>query len=154
MVLAGPDVVGPTHGSNTAWMCEQWEALGVSSDRFLFLGTVPHDALPGIYSCSDVMVAPSPFEAFGLVYLEAMACECPPVGCQGGGAAEVIRNGETGLLVPPNDASALAQGLIDLLNAPKRRMALATRGRALVEREYTVETMVNRTVRFYQEALA
>jgi glycosyltransferase involved in cell wall biosynthesis len=155
LLLAGPDVVGPpAHGSNVAWMCEQWEALGVSSDRFLFLGAVPNDALPAIYSSADVMVAPSAFEAFGLVYLEAMACGCPPVACRSGGAAEVILDGETGLLVPPEDPSALAQGLIDLLKAPGRRAAFARQGRTRVEREYTVGTMVTRTMRFYEEALA
>jgi glycosyltransferase involved in cell wall biosynthesis len=155
LLLAGPDVDGPPgHGSNVAWMCEQWEALGVSSDRFVFLGTVPNDSLPGIYSCADLMVAPSPFEAFGLVYLEAMACGCPPVACRGGGAAEMIRDGETGVLVPADDPSALAQSLTSLLNAPERRAALAAKGRALVEREYTVDTMVARTVRFYEETLA
>ncbi len=155
LLLAGPDVVGPpAHASNVAWMCEQWEALGVSSDRFLFLGTVANDALPGIYSCADVMVAPSPFEAFGLVYLEAMACGCPPVACGTGGAAELIEDGETGVLVPAVDAPALAHSLIELLNARERRSAMAIGGRALVEREYTVEHMVSRTVEFYEEALA
>jgi glycosyltransferase involved in cell wall biosynthesis len=155
LVLAGPDVVGPpAHASNVAWMCEQWEALGVSSDRFLFLGTVANEALPGIYSCADVMVAPSPFEAFGLVYLEAMACGCPPVACRSGGAAELIQDGETGVLVPAENASALADSLIELLNAPERRRAMAVNGRALVEREYTVDHMVTRTVQFYEEALA
>jgi glycosyltransferase involved in cell wall biosynthesis len=152
LLLAGPDVVGPpAHASNVRWMCEQWEALGVSSDRYLFLGRVPNESLPAVYSSADVMVAPSLFEAFGIVYLEAMACGCPPVGCRIGGAAEVIDDGETGVLVPPGDAPALAAVLIDLLSSPRRRAALAARGREAVERQYSVQLMVERTLRFYEE---
>jgi glycosyltransferase involved in cell wall biosynthesis len=152
LLLVGPDVVGPpAHASNVRWMCEQWEALGVSSDRYLFLGRVPNESLPPLYSSADVMVAPSLFEAFGIVYLEAMACGCPPVGCRIGGAAEVIDDGETGVLVPPGDAPALAAARIDLLSSPRRRAELAARGREVVEQRYSVRTMVERTLRFYEE---
>ncbi len=152
LMLVGPDVIGPpAHASNMRWMCEQWEALGVSSDRYLFLGRVPNESLPGIYSSADVMVAPSLFEAFGMVYLEAMACGCPPVGCLIGGAVEVIDDGETGLLVTPGDARALAAALIDLLSSPRRRAVLASRGREVVEQKYSARIMVERTLGFYEE---
>lgn len=155
LLLAGPDVNGPpAFDSNQAWMCAEWEALGVGSDRYLFLGTVPPAELPGLYSSADVMVAPSPFEAFGLVYLEAMACGCPPIGCRTGGAAEVIREGATGLLVPPDDAAALAEAMLCLLEDRELRAAMAQRGRELVARKYTLEALVDRTVRFYEKVVA
>lgn len=155
LLLVGPDVVEPSEPDGTAArMSREWERLGVASDRFLFLGTVANDLLPSIYSTADVMVAPSPFEAFGLVYLEAMACGCPAVGCRGSGAAEIFSDEEVGVLVPPHDAAALAQSLTCLLTEPSRRAAMSARGRALVRREYSADTMVNRTVRFYEEAVA
>jgi glycosyltransferase involved in cell wall biosynthesis len=115
---------------------------------------VANDVLPEIYSTADVMVAPSTFEAFGLVYLEAMACGCPPVGCYGSGAAEIFSDEDVGVLVPPNDSHALAHSLIRLLKEPTLRSAMSARARTLVEREYSVETMVARTVRFYEEMAA
>jgi len=155
LLLAGPDVNGPpAFDSNVAWMCAEWEALGVGSDRYLFLGTVPPDELPGLYSTADVMVAPSPFEAFGLVYLEAMACGCPPIGCRTGGAAEVIRHGSTGLLVPPDDGSALAEAMLCLLEDRELRTAMAQSGRELVERQYSLDAMLDRTIRFYERVVA
>ena len=155
LLLVGPDVVEPSAvGGTIPQMCREWARLGVASNRFLFLGTVANDLLPSIYSAADVMVAPSSFEAFGLVYLEAMACGCPPVACRGSGASEIFSDEEVGVLVPPNDPTSLAQSLVRLLRAPTLRSALSARGRALVQREYSADTMVASTVRFYEEAIA
>ena len=137
-----------------ARMCGEWERLGVASNRFLFLGTMPNELLPSVYSAADVMVAPSAFEAFGLVYLEAMACGCPPVACHGSGAAEIFSDEEVGVLVPPNDSRSLARSLKRVLSEPRLRSTMSARGRALVQREYSAATMVDRTMRFYEEAIA
>ena len=75
-----------------------------------------------------------------------MACGCPPVGCRIGGAAEVIDDGETGVLVPPGDAPALAAALIDSVVAPPTRGARGARPRGRRQR-YSVRTMVERTLR-------
>lgn len=152
LVLAGPDVLGPpANHSNEAWMRERWSAMGVPAESYRFLGPQAHGALPVLYSSADLMVAPSWYEAFGLVYLEAMACGCPPIGCRAGGAAEVVRDGETGVLVPPGDARALARAMVRLLRSPETRAQLGAHGRAVVERDYTLSAMVARTERFYRE---
>jgi glycosyltransferase involved in cell wall biosynthesis len=155
LVLAGPDTNSPpANDSNVAWMRAEWETLGVPADRVRFLGTIANEDLPALYSVADVMVAPSAFEAFGLVYLEAMACGCPPIGCQAGGVPEVIVDQETGLLVPPDDPSALAIAMIRLLERPELRRTFAARGRELAVHDYSVPAMVARTERFYREAVA
>lgn len=155
LVLAGGDIQGPpAFSSNAAWLRARWAELGVPNDAFRFLGPVPHADLPALYASADVMVAPSPFEAFGLIYLEAMACGCPPIACAAGGALEVVRNGETGVLVEPSSPDALAHAIVSLLRSPEQRQRLAGNGRAAVLRDYTVTRMVERTIQLYREGHA
>ena len=82
------------------------------------------------------MVMPSLSESFGVAVLEAGACGRPAISTKVGGVPEVVKDGETGILVTPGDANALARAILSLAqDADKcRRMGLA--GRALVEREY------------------
>jgi glycosyltransferase involved in cell wall biosynthesis len=154
LLLAGADLPGADGTSNAGRMCSEWQRLGVSADRTLFLGNLSHAALADVYSAADVMVAPSPFEPFGLVYLEAMACGCPPVGCRTGGAREAIVDGTTGLLVPPDDPRSLSDAVMQLLREPQRRQEMSAAGRAHVAREHSLEAMVARTVQFYEGVAA
>jgi glycosyltransferase involved in cell wall biosynthesis len=154
LLLAGGDVAGADGRSNATWMCDEWARLGVSSDRFLFLGSVPHDLMPSVYSAADLLVAPSPLEAFGFVYLEAMACGCPPIGCVTGGAPEIVDHAHTGLLVPPDDAAALAQAIETLIDDREWRAQIVARGRAHVASRYSLDAMVRRTETFYRETAA
>lgn len=102
-------------------------------DSVKFLGFVPERELPDLYRACDLFVAPSIYESFGLIYLEAMDQARPVVGCSGSGSAEVIAGGETGLLVPPADPARLAQAIIRLLEDPasRREMGIAGRKRLL-----------------------
>ena len=90
-----------------------------------------------------MFVLPSLYEPFGMVLLEAMAHGLPCIGTKVGAMPEIIADGETGLLVPPVDASALADALERLLtnHDVRRRMGLA--GRSRLEEQFTW----NRTVR-------
>jgi glycosyltransferase involved in cell wall biosynthesis len=154
LLLAGGDVSGARHHSNANWMCREWERRGVGSDRFLFLGRVPHQRMPAVYSAADILVAPSPLEAFGFVYLEAMACGCPPIGCTSGGAPEVILANDTGVLIPPHDARALVSAIHGLLDDRQRRDRMAARGREHVATHFSLESMVDRTAAFYRSVAA
>jgi glycosyltransferase involved in cell wall biosynthesis len=69
------------------------------SDRITFLGYVPDDELPALYSSADIFTLTSRYEGFGLVLLEAMACRTPAIGTAAGGIPTVIDDGETGFLV-------------------------------------------------------
>ncbi len=154
MIVAGPDTVGPGRPSQRQWMVDEWTAAGIGPDRYRLLGTVSNEALPAIYSAADVMVAPSPYEAFGLVYLEAMACGTVPVACRAGGAPEVVREGETGVLVPPADAPALAAAMARLLEDDIWRRRLATAARAEAAARFSLDAVVARTETFYRQVLA
>jgi 2-deoxystreptamine N-acetyl-D-glucosaminyltransferase/2-deoxystreptamine glucosyltransferase len=88
-------------------------------------GFVEHSAVPAVLASLDVLVLPSAYEEMGSVLVEAMASGLPVVASAVGGIPEVVRDGETGLLVPPGDVGALA-GVLDRLAAdPELRARLA-----------------------------
>ncbi len=152
LVVAGPDTVGGEgRTSQQQWMRETWAAAGVGANRVRLLGPVAPVDLPALYSAADVMVAPSPYEAFGLVYLEAMACGTTAIGCAAGGVPEIIADGVTGKLVPPDDAPALATTLTQVLADAALRRRLGAAGRMVVERDYSLAAVVRRTEAFYYD---
>jgi glycosyltransferase involved in cell wall biosynthesis len=127
------------------------------ADRVEFVGRIPDKELVAYYEACDVFVLPSTAraEAFGLVQLEAMWCARPVVATRLGTGVEFVnRDGETGLLVPPGDASALAGALNRLLGDAQLRERLGRAGRARVEREFSIAAMRDRTLAVYREVLA
>jgi alpha-maltose-1-phosphate synthase len=96
------------------------------------LGPVGLDELPALLSQATVFALPTLREPFGLAFLDAMACGVPCVGTRVEAVPEIIRDGETGLLVPPGDAVELAAALERLLSEPRRARLMGARGRARV----------------------
>lgn len=123
-----------------------------SQERIIEAGYVPDEDLPFYYSLADVFVFPSLLEGFGLPPVEAMACGTPVVAANTSSLPEVV--GDAGLLVPPMDAPALAAALQRLLADETLRYDLGNRGRERVQRLYTQEQMVTRTVQVYRAFLA
>lgn len=97
-----------------------------------FLGRVPRDELAALFSQSTVFALPSLREPFGIAFLDAMACGLPCVGTRVEAVPEIVREGETGLLVPPGDPVPLALALERLLADPAVARAMGARGRARV----------------------
>lgn len=81
------------------------------SSRVTLHGRLPDDALAALLASCHVMVVPSDYEGFGIVYLEGMAFGLPAVGTSGGAAGELIDDSVNGFIVPPGDAVALAARL-------------------------------------------
>lgn len=111
------------------------------------------DEMPVVYAMSDIVVSASSGqpEAFGRVIPEAQAMERLVLGTAHGGACETIKDGETGLLVPPGDAEAMASALksmLDMDDAARSRMVAAAR--ASVERDFSVAKMCERTIELYR----
>jgi glycosyltransferase involved in cell wall biosynthesis len=117
--------------------------LGVAG-RTLFAGAVSPATLTALYRRAALFAMPSRLEGFGLVFVEAMAAGAPCVALAGTAPAEIVVDGETGLLVPPDDVAALARALDALLADPERARALGAAGRARYEREYTAEAFERR----------
>jgi glycosyltransferase involved in cell wall biosynthesis len=106
--------------------------------------------VPALLAAADVVAAPSLSEGQGIVALEAMAARKPVVASRVGGLEETVKSGITGLLVKPGDPGELAFGLLSFLSDPQAAQRMGQAGRELVEREYTVEKMVERTVAVYE----
>jgi glycosyltransferase involved in cell wall biosynthesis len=101
-------------------------------ERVTFLGPVPVPELPGLLAQCTVFAMPTLQEPFGLAFLDAMACGLPCVGTRIEAVPEIVREGETGLLVPAGDPVALAAALERLLGDPARARAMGARGRARI----------------------
>jgi glycosyltransferase involved in cell wall biosynthesis len=102
------------------------------------------------YAQCDVYALPSLWEAFPYTPLEAMAASKPVVATDVGGVREIVVDGETGYLVPPHQPMMLAEKICVLLRQPSLRQAMGERGRQRVEREFTLERMVQETERIYE----
>jgi rhamnosyl/mannosyltransferase len=132
------------------------DQLGLGN-RVYFLGTIPDELLPVVLHAADVYCMPSHLrsEAFGLSQVEAMACGLPVVGTDlNTGVRFVNKHGESGLIVPPGDPSALAEGINRLLQDDSLRNALAEGARKRVQRLFTAQVMGENLRKVYREVLA
>lgn len=107
-----------------------------------------HD-VPEVMAALDVVAVPSVREAISQVLLQALALGRPVVTTTVGGNPEVVRDGETGRLVPPADPEALAAALADLLRSPAEAARLAAAGCRQVRERYGLDAMMARTVEVY-----
>lgn len=105
-------------------------------------------------AATDIFCLPSLQQGLGTIMLEAMALGRPVIATGVGGVASVIRHGETGLIIPPQNSGELARRVLELLEQPTRARAIGTRARQLVIDEYNVETMRARTVQLYRDVVA
>ncbi|SNS18499.1 2-deoxystreptamine N-acetyl-D-glucosaminyltransferase / 2-deoxystreptamine glucosyltransferase [Geodermatophilus pulveris] len=109
---------------------ERVHALAAGLPRVHLTGFVEHAAVPAVLAALDVLVLPSDYEEMGSVLTEALASGLPVVASDVGGIPEVVRDGETGLLVPAGDVAALAAALDRLAADPALRARLAAGARA------------------------
>jgi glycosyltransferase involved in cell wall biosynthesis len=123
-----------------------------AQDVFL-AGWHEHDELADFLAASDVLVLPSVREQFGQVLVEAMACARPVVAVDAHGPAEVVADGETGWLVPPDDRDALADALVEAVDRPQeRRRRGAAAARAAAER-FAWPALARRVAEVYAEVV-
>jgi len=124
--------------------------------RVRFAGAVDEATLLAAYASADAFVLPSlnRGEAFGLVLLEAMRARLPVVASaiEGSGIGEVVNDGDSGLLVPPGNAAALAAALARMRDADLRAR-MGARGRERFEASFTLERSAQRWLQLYQDVL-
>jgi teichuronic acid biosynthesis glycosyltransferase TuaC len=127
--------------------------LGVE-DRIEWRGQLPPDeALEELSRC-HVMALPSLNEAFGVAYVEALACGLPAIGCAGeGGPEEIATFGEGMLLTPPRDPDALADRIAGLLGDPERLATLSDAARKTASDEFSWARCGRATVKAYRRAI-
>lgn len=122
------------HGVQTPWLrCAGWR---------------DHAGAMALYGEADIVAVPSIWqEPFGLVAVEAMAHARPVVASEVGGLADIVRHGQTGYLVPPGDAYALAERLRSLLDDAATRSSMGEEGRRVAASEYDWQCVIDRHYR-------
>jgi starch synthase len=123
---------------------------------------VPRDELRQLYSHAAVFCCPSVYEPFGIINLEAMACQTPIVATRVGGIREVVEDGRTGVLVPlelsgpmqPADPAGFERNLADAVNAlmrePDRRASMGEAGRRRAVEAFGWDAIARQTVELYR----
>lgn len=122
-----------------------------------FLGSVSQQKLRRYYSLADVFMMvgredPDDIEGFGLVYLEANACGTPTLGARVGGVPDAVWDGETGLLVPPEDPASTARALTRLLTDPELARRLGEQGRERVLADANWDQVADRIYRLLNDS--
>lgn len=124
-------------------------------ERVVFTGFIEESSLINFYKESKILILPSTTiqEGFGMVLIEANACGKPVIGSRIGGIKYVIKDGETGLLVPPGDPDALADAIMKLLNDEELIRKMGLNGRKMVEKNYTWERVAGMTENVFEKCL-
>lgn len=107
--------------------------------------------VPDYLRACDVFVFPSESEAFGLSLVEAMACGLPAVATDVGGIPDIVTSPALGTLVPPRDATALADAMRGVLNDPEQSAAMAEHGRASVCERFDAEAIARQHLELFTE---
>jgi len=102
---------------------------------------------------ADIIVVPSEYETFGMALIEAMAVGTPVVATDCGGPSEIIENGVTGLLVPPNDCGALSKAILEVLSKPGLAAQLADNAKEMVKKKYSIEARYSRLKEEYDRVV-
>jgi glycosyltransferase involved in cell wall biosynthesis len=121
--------------------------------RVTLAGALDREAVAEEYRQADVFVSPSLSEAFGMSILEAMASGLPAVVSRVGGMPEIVADGDTGLVVPPDDPHALGDAVASLLEDPVRRVAMGEAGRRRAEEAYDWDAVADRFLALYEDVV-
>jgi glycosyltransferase involved in cell wall biosynthesis len=120
----------------------------------LHLGSIDSEhLLATVYNAADVFVIPSIEEAFGQTALESLACGRPVVGSDVGGIPDMVRDGDTGLLVEPSNAVHLAEALDQLAQDQDKREQMGSNARELVLREFSFQKNAESYLELYQSMM-
>jgi glycosyltransferase involved in cell wall biosynthesis len=122
-------------------------------DRVTFTGRLSTEELVRHYSAAEVAVTASVYEGFGLPCAEAMSCSTPVIATKAGALPEVVNHGRAGLLVPPEDPSALAAAIKQLLSNQSLRQRLGEAGRKRIEEAFSWEDAAKKTLEVYKEVV-
>lgn len=141
--LAG-DIDAGNPSAITEAQLESWRMEGAVD----VLGHV--DGIEHLLSEADIVTLPSYREGTPKILLEAAAMGKPIVATDVPGCREVVQDGENGYLVPAKDPAALAQAIIKIIDDPQKAREMGLKGRRLVEAEFCVNTVINKTLQVYR----
>jgi D-inositol-3-phosphate glycosyltransferase len=152
VIIGGePNAKSEEMNAEMARLQDMVEDLGIEN-FVIFLGKQDQQLLPYYYSASEIVVMPSHYESFGMVALEAMACGTPVVASQVGGLAFLVRDGETGFVVPGNDVQMLAKRIVELIKDKDLRNKLGNKS-AEYAQLYAWEIISEKMIEVYNQVL-
>ena len=111
------------------------------------------DDLDDFMGCIDIFAHPALAEGLGVATLKAAAAGIPVIGFDAGGLPEAVLDGETGILVPPEDSEALRDAIAALLTDGELRDRLGAAGRERMQKEFSIATMAARHEQLYESVL-
>ena len=123
------------------------------AEKIIFEGKVVHDHLPEVISSFDVFVALSRAESFGVAVVEAMAVGCPVVVSDAPGFTEIVKSGESGLIVERENPQQASEAMETLVNDETLRVTLAQNGEKRVRELYDWDKNVENMIEIYQEIM-
>jgi glycosyltransferase involved in cell wall biosynthesis len=130
-----------------------YDAIRRTHARDVFLaGWHDHHELADILAASDVLVLPSVREQFGQVIVEAMACGVPPIAVDAFGPADIVDHGHTGWLVQPDDATSLANALVEAVNRPSERLRRGANAAVVAHERYAWPALARQVAAVYDDA--
>lgn len=143
LVLVG---AGPLRQDIDDWIQEEGIEEAVTLTGFRW-------DVPSLLGRFDAFVHPSLWEGFGRVFLEAMAARLPVVATEVGAIPEIVVDGETGLLCPPEDPGSLTEAMVSLARRPERAQRMGEKGFQRLREHFSVEAMIDRHESLYRELL-
>ena len=152
VVLCGDDPYA-TDGNSYRKALETRHRWDPWFNRLVFAGALDNADLNQLYADCDIFVAPSRYESFGLVFLEAMMFAKPCVGTRIGGISEVVEDGVTGLLAEPEDVSSLAEAIDRLVVDADLRRRMGDAGRARYLELFSDDIMAKEIERHYKQII-
>jgi len=152
-VIAGEDDLQNEHGRTYREEFSSHSGTLLGERRVLFTGRVSDDELFRHYADCDIFAAPSLFESFGLIFIEAMMFGKPVIGSRAGGMAEVICDGANGFLVDPGNWESLYEALRKLVSDHELRRRFGGHSRRIFEQYFTCAKMVDQALAFYERIL-
>lgn len=148
LIVAGEDLPFEDGPSFYTWAIKDIPANAL--DKIQYLGEIDSETRDSLYQTCDLCVIPSRYESFGLISLEAMQYGKPVISTNVGGIPEVVSDGVTGILVPPDDHVALSNALIRLLQDEILRSQLGNNALREIRERFTIERVVSDTEIFYR----
>lgn len=121
-------------------------------NRVKFYGFVSKERLESFYKSCDVLIAPSRYESFGLIYLEAFLFGKPVIATKVGGVVEIVDN-SCGILVKAESAEEIERAVLKIFTDEKLRKSLGEGGFSKVRSEFSIDKMVENTLSIYSEAI-
>ncbi len=123
------------------------------TNKVIFCGSTNQEDTNKAYAGCNIFVAPSRYESFGLIYIEAMGYGKPVIGLKAGGTMDIIKDKYNGLLAEPENVSSLAHQLFALIEDADLRKELGANARKTVEDKFSDEQLASNSLTYYQEVI-